>query len=90
MWKGRKFTNLIVIEVIETLKWEVFLLYLLDHFLWKFLELPQRRHRLPPVKNEDKKLTPCLGKTPHISLKKNSAELTFSCQSSCRDSWSCL
>lgn len=46
-------TNLIVVEVIETLKREVFLLYLLDHLLWQLLELSQWRHRLPPVVNTD-------------------------------------
>lgn len=42
-----------MVEVIETLKGEVFLLDLLDHLLWQFLELSQRRHRLPPLANTD-------------------------------------
>jgi len=42
-----------VVEIIETLEGEVFLLNLLDHFLWQLPELPQRRHRLPPVANVD-------------------------------------
>lgn len=41
---GRKLTDLIVVEVIETLKGEVLLLDLLDHFLWQFLELSQWGH----------------------------------------------
>lgn len=51
--KERELTNLIVVEVIETLKGEVFLLNLLDHLLWKLLELSQRRHRLPPVETKN-------------------------------------
>lgn len=39
--RGRKLTNFIMVEVIQTLKGEVFLLNLLDHFLWQLLELPQ-------------------------------------------------
>lgn len=54
-WRERKLTNLIVVEIIEPLKGEVFLLNLLDHFLWQLLELPQRRHRLPPVEHKDTK-----------------------------------
>lgn len=51
--EGRKLTNLIVVEVIETLKGEVLLLDLLDHFLWQLLELSQRGHGLPPVESRD-------------------------------------
>lgn len=38
-----------MVEVIEALKWEVFLLNLLDYLLWQLFELSQWRHRLPPV-----------------------------------------
>ncbi|KAF3851095.1 hypothetical protein F7725_012867 [Dissostichus mawsoni] len=51
--RGKKLTNLIVVEVIETLKGEVLLLDLLDHFLWQLLELSQRGHGLPPVESRD-------------------------------------
>ena len=52
---GGILTNLIVVEVIETLEWEVFLLNLLDHLLWQLLELSQWRHGLPPVEDSNAK-----------------------------------
>lgn len=40
----QKLTNLIVVEIIQTFKGEVFLLNLFDHFLWQLSELTQWRH----------------------------------------------
>lgn len=37
-------TDLVVVEVVETLEGEVLLLDLLDHLLGQLLELPQWRH----------------------------------------------
>jgi len=42
-------TDLIVVQVVETLEGEVLLLDLLDHFLGELPELAQRGHRLPPT-----------------------------------------
>lgn len=52
--EGGKLTDLVVVEVIQTLEGEVLLLDLLDHLLRQLLELSQRRHRLPPVDDADK------------------------------------
>lgn len=41
-----------MVQVVETLEGEVFLLDLLDHLLWQLLELPERRHRLPPLQRQ--------------------------------------
>ena len=93
MWlEGRKLTNLIVVEVIETLKGEVLLLDLLDHFLWQLLELSQRGHGLPPVESRDTEhQRPASADKTKLELlwRGKSGRLTFSCRSSCRDSWSC-
>lgn len=48
-----KLTDLIVVEIIQAFKWEVFLLDFFDHFLWQLLELPEGRHGLPPVKKKE-------------------------------------
>lgn len=45
-------TDLVVVEVVQTLEGEVLLLDLLDHLLRQLLELSQRRHRLPPFSKQ--------------------------------------
>lgn len=51
-------TDLIMIQVIQTLKGEVFLLNLLHYFLREFPELAQRTHGLPPTQVRNKTVNP--------------------------------
>ena len=53
---ANQLADLVVVEVVESLPRERFLLDLLDDFLRDLAELSQWRHRLPPGGGEEKQM----------------------------------
>ena len=54
LWDADQLSDLVLVEVVESLPRDVLLLELSQDVLRDLLELTQRRHRLPPAPNTDK------------------------------------